>query len=468
MEINKICCIGAGYVGGPTMAVMALKCPHINFTVVDLNQEKINLWNHENVEKIPVYEPGLSEIVAKVRNKNLFYSTEIESAIIDSQMIFIAVGTPTKIYGTGKGMASDLTYVEQCARTIAEVSFSDKIIVEKSTLPVRTADTLKSVLTTNENCNFDIISNPEFLAEGTAVKDMLNPDRILIGGEETIRGKKAIKSLVDIYSNWIPNNKILTTNLWSSELSKLVANAFLAQRISSINSISALCEQTEADVKEVAKAIGSDSRIGNKFLNSSVGFGGSCFKKDVLNLVYICKKYGLNQVADYWMSVIEMNQYQRSRFTKKIISSLFDNVNQKILTIFGWSFKKDTNDSRESASIYVSSQLLEEGAFLKVYDPKVSSNSILFDLKILFEAKNYSQKEIQKILKRVEVMNEPYEAVVSSHAIAILTEWDEFKNLDYHRIYNLMEKPSHVFDGRKILCKETIENIGFNFFEIGS
>lgn len=469
MKINKICCIGAGYVGGPTMAVMALKCPHINFTVVDIDQEKINLWNHENVEKIPVYEPGLSEIISKVRNKNLFYSTDIESAIIDSQMIFIAVGTPTKIYGTGKGMASDLTYVEQCARTIANVSLSDKIIVEKSTLPVRTADTLKSVLTTNKNnCNFDIISNPEFLAEGTAVKDMLNPDRILIGGEENNRGKKAIKSLVDVYSNWVPINKILTTNLWSSELSKLVANAFLAQRISSINSISALCEKTEADVNEVAKAIGSDSRIGKYFLNSSVGFGGSCFKKDVLNLVYICRKYGLNQVADYWMSVIEMNQYQRSRFTKKIITSLFDNVNQKILTIFGWSFKKDTNDSRESASIYVSSQLLEEGAFLRVYDPKVPSDSILFDLKILFEAKNYSNKEIQQILKRVEVVNEPYDAVVSSHAIAILTEWDEFINLDYNRIFYLMEKPSHIFDGRKILDKKIIKNIGFNFFEIGS
>ena len=468
MKINKVCCIGAGYVGGPTMSVIAHKCPDIEVTIADIDKNKIEMWNSPNPEDIPIYEPGLSAIVKNHRNKNLFFTTDITHAIKSAEIIFIAVGTPTKEYGQGKGMASDLTYVEQCARTIAEVAETDKIIVEKSTLPVRTADKLNSILSTSEhNCNFEVLSNPEFLAEGTAINDMLFPDRILIGGENTSSGNHAVKALVNLYSNWIPKEKILTTNLWSSELSKLVANAFLAQKISSINSISALCEETEADVKEVARAIGSDTRIGNKFLNSSVGFGGSCFKKDVLNLVYICKKYGLNQVADYWMSVIKMNQYQRSRFTQKIITSLFDNVNQKILSIFGWSFKKDTNDSRESASIYVSAQLLEEGAILNIYDPKVSEESILIDLRILFESKNLSKNEINKIIKNVNIMDNPYDATKKSHAIAILTEWDEFKKLDYNKIYSFMEKPSYLFDGRKIMNEQKIKEIGFNYFEIG-
>ena len=468
MKINNICCIGAGYVGGPTMAVIAQKCPDINVHVVDIDVEKIKDWNNEDLSKIPVYEPGLSEIVNKTRNINLFFSTEIESAIKKSEMIFVAVNTPTKTYGKGKGMAADLTYVESCARIISQFSNSDKIIVEKSTLPVRTAEAIKNILHSGpNNYKFEVLSNPEFLAEGTAIEDLSKSDRVLIGGDNTTTGKIAVEALVKIYKNWVPSEKIITTNLWSSELSKLVANAFLAQRISSINSISALCEKTGADVGEVARAVGSDSRIGNKFLNSSVGFGGSCFQKDILNLVYLCKSYGLNEVADYWQRVIDINNYQKSRFSEKIIKEMFNTVNKKTISIFGWSFKKNTNDSRESASIYIAFDLVNEGAILNIYDPKVTKEKMLSDLENILTEKGIYKNERQKLLNNVNFYEHPIESVKDSHAILIMTEWDEFKSYDYKRIFDLMTKPSFIFDGRKILNNDKLKSLGFNAYEIG-
>ena len=240
----EICCIGAGYVGGPTMAVIAQKCPHIKVTVVDINEARINQWNSD---QLPVYEPGLNDVVQECRGRNLFFSTDVESAILNSEIIFLSVNTPTKTFGLGAGRAADLRFVEKCSRTIAEIAQGDKIVVEKSTLPVRTAESIKKILTANSNGrNFQILSNPEFLAEGTAISDLESPDRVLIGGDPTKEGQEAVDKLVAIYANWVPTEKIITTNLWSSELSKLTANAFLAQRISSINSISALCEATGA------------------------------------------------------------------------------------------------------------------------------------------------------------------------------------------------------------------------------
>jgi UDPglucose 6-dehydrogenase len=383
-------------------------------------------------------------------------------------MIFIAVNTPTKTYGKGKGMASDLTYVEQSARKIAKISKNSKIIVEKSTLPVRTAESIKTVLkSSNSKCSFEVLSNPEFLAEGTAVQDLKFPDRVLIGGDKSKTGQEAVQKLVSIYKNWIPDEKIITTNLWSSELSKLVANAFLAQRISSVNSISALCEKTGADIVEVSKAIGMDSRIGSKFLNASIGFGGSCFQKDILNLVYLCRSYGLNTVAEYWEGVIKINDYQKNRFASIIIKSLFNTVNNKKITILGWAFKKDTNDSRESASIYVSSQLILEGSMLMIYDPKVSKEKIISDLKYLWESYSFSENKINELLLKVNVLTCPYEASVESHALVFLTEWDEFKILNFNKIYNKMNKPSFIFDGRKILNQEKLISEGFKCFELG-
>src|SRR5690554_6458973 len=359
MKIKNICCIGAGYVGGPTMSVLALKNPNIKVTVVDINQQRINSWNDENLNDLPIYEPGLKEIVNEARGKNLFFSTDVEKAIDEADMIFISVNTPTKTYGKGKGMAADLKYIELCARQIAEVAKTDKIVVEKSTLPVRTAQAIKNILDhTGNGVNYQILSNPEFLAEGTAIMDLLEPDRVLIGGEQTEEGKQAIQALVNLYVSWVPIENILTTNIWSSELSKLAANAFLAQRVSSINAISELCEVTGADVNEVAKAIGMDSRIGPKFLKASVGFGGSCFQKDILNLVYIAKSYGLKEVADYWEQVIIMNDHQKKRFADNIVSTLYNTVSGKKIAFLGWAFKKDTNDTRESAAIYVADALM--------------------------------------------------------------------------------------------------------------
>ncbi|RYM33458.1 nucleotide sugar dehydrogenase [Brumimicrobium glaciale] len=462
MKIKNICCIGAGYVGGPTMSVLALKNPNIKVTVVDINQDRINSWNDENLGDLPIYEPGLEEIVNEARGRNLFFSTDVEKAIDEAEMIFISVNTPTKTYGKGKGMAADLKYIELCARQIAKVATTDKIVVEKSTLPVRTAQAIKDILdNTGNGVKFQILSNPEFLAEGTAVQDLLTPDRVLIGGEESEEGTIAMNSLVEIYATWIPKENILTTNVWSSELSKLVANAFLAQRVSSINAISELCEVTGADVGEVSRAIGMDSRIGPKFLKASVGFGGSCFQKDILNLVYIAKTYGLNEVADYWEQVIIMNDYQKRRFADNIVSTLYNTVSGKKITFLGWAFKKDTNDTRESAAIYVADALMNEQAEIIVYDPKVSEKRIYEDLDYLGSR---SPEENRRLLK---VVKDPYIASEEAHAIAILTEWDEFIEYDWKKIYDSVVKPAFVFDGRKLLDAELMSKIGFDYSSIG-
>ncbi|WP_299548798.1 nucleotide sugar dehydrogenase [Seonamhaeicola sp.] len=463
MKIESICCIGAGYVGGPTMTVIAKQCPQIKVTVVDVNQERINAWNDNNLDNLPVFEPGLAAIVEETRGKNLFFSTDIDTAINEAEMIFISVNTPTKTYGKGKGMAADLKYIELCARQIAKVAKQNKIVVEKSTLPVRTASAIKSILDhTGNGVEFQILSNPEFLAEGTAVQDLLNPDRVLIGGDRSSEeGKRAMQALVDIYANWVPRDKVLTTNVWSSELSKLTANAFLAQRVSSINAISELCEKTGADVNEVAKAIGMDSRIGSKFLKASVGFGGSCFQKDILNLVYIAKSYGLNEVADYWEQVILMNEHQKNRFSDKIVNTLYNTVSGKKITFLGWAFKKDTNDTRESAAIKVADNLLNEQANIAVFDPKVAKERVYSDLEYLNTRSNEENKE------QLEVKNDPYKACHGAHAIAILTEWDEFKNYDWEKIYDSMNKPAFLFDGRGILDKKNLEKVGFIYYKIG-
>ncbi|WP_343625817.1 UDP-glucose 6-dehydrogenase [Flavobacterium lindanitolerans] len=463
MKITKICCIGAGYVGGPTMAVIAQKCPDIKVTVVDLNEARIAAWNDEDTNNIPIYEPGLSDVVAEARGRNLFFSTDVEKAIDEAEMIFISVNTPTKTYGSGKGMAADLKYIELCARQIARVSKSNKIVVEKSTLPVRTAEAIKNILDNIGNgVRFQILSNPEFLAEGTAVQDLLNPDRILIGGDTTEEGQRAINALVDVYANWVDRTRILTTNLWSSELSKLTANAFLAQRVSSINALSELCEKTGADVSEVAKAIGMDSRIGPKFLKASVGFGGSCFQKDILNLVYIAKAYGLNEVADYWEQVIIMNDHQKRRFSHKIVTTLYNTVSGKKIAFLGWAFKKDTNDTRESAAIYVADDLINEQAELHVFDPKVAEGQILSDLNYL------DSRTPEENRQQVTVAENPYEACKDAHAIAVLTEWDEFRDYDWKKIYDNMMKPAFVFDGRNILDAKKLTEIGFVYKGIGS
>jgi len=461
-EIKTICCIGAGYVGGPTMTVIAHKCPEIKVTVVDINPERIARWNDDDLEQLPVYEPGLAELVGQTRGKNLFFSTDVEGAIKEADMIFISVNTPTKTYGKGKGQAADLKYIELSARTIAKASKSDKIVVEKSTLPVRTAQAIKNILeNTSNGIHFEILSNPEFLAEGTAITDLLEADRVLIGGDDTPSGKEAKNALSAIYEHWLPKERILQTNVWSSELSKLVANAFLAQRVSSINAISALCEKTDANVDEVAKAIGQDSRIGPKFLKASVGFGGSCFQKDILNLVYIAKSYGLEEVAAYWEQVVLMNDYQKRRFADQIIQTLYNTVSGKKITFYGWAFKKDTNDTRESAAIYVADALIEEKAEIHVYDPKVSKEQMLTDLNRLGTR---TEEENERYLK---VIGDPYRAAEEAHAIAIMTEWDQFKTFDYEKIYEQMLKPAFVFDGRRIIDKGALDRIGFKTYKLG-
>ena len=464
MKVKNICCIGAGYVGGPTMAIIAQKAPGIKVTVVDINEKRIAAWNDADVTNIPIYEPGLAEVVADARGRNLFFSTAVDQAIDEADMIFISVNTPTKTYGIGKGMAADLKFIELCARQIARVATTDKIVVEKSTLPVRTAEALKNILdNTGNGVNFQILSNPEFLAEGTAVTDLQSPDRVLIGGDlDTEAGREAIDALVEVYAHWVPQEHILTTNVWSSELSKLTANAFLAQRVSSINALSELCEQTGADIKEVAKAIGMDSRIGPKFLQASVGFGGSCFQKDILNLVYISKSLGLTEVADYWEQVIIMNDHQKRRFAAKMVKTLYNTVSGKKIAMLGWAFKKDTNDTRESAAIYVADYLLNERAEIVVYDPKVSKEQILADLDYL------NTRSAQENRANITVVNSAMEATQGAHAIAIMTEWDAFKDLDWKQVYHDMLKPAFLFDGRRLLDRHELEALGFDFYAIGS
>ncbi|XP_028393730.1 UDP-glucose 6-dehydrogenase-like [Dendronephthya gigantea] len=460
-SVSKICCIGAGYVGGPTCAVIALKCPEICVTVVDLSQPRIDAWNSDN---LPIYEPGLQEIVEKCRGKNLFYSTDIDKAIIEADLIFICVNTPTKTFGLGKGRAPDLKYIESAARHISKVAKTHKIIVEKSTVPVRAAESISTILKANKQSGilYEVLSNPEFMAEGTAVNDLLNPDRVLIGGDQTRGGPVAIDTLAWIYEHWLPADKIIKTNTWSSELSKLAANAFLAQRISSINALSAVCEATGADVSEVSKAIGRDSRIGNKFLQASVGFGGSCFQKDVLNLVYLCEALNLPEVAAYWHQVIKMNEYQRRRFANKIINALFNTVTDKKIGILGFSFKKNTGDTRESASIYICKYLLEEGARLTIYDPKVEKEQVYLEL-----CHPSVSADPEKVKKLVTVENDAYVALENAHALVVCTEWDEFKALDYRRIYASMLKPAFAFDGRMILDHDNLVDIGFQVETIG-
>jgi len=461
--IHNICCIGAGYVGGPTMAVIAQKNPTIRVTVVDLNEQRIADWNSDDLNRLPIYEPGLDTIIRETRGRNLFFSTQVDKAIDEAEMIFISVNTPTKTYGIGKNMSADLKYIELCARQIARVATSDKIVVEKSTLPVKTAETIQDILDqTCNGVNFQILSNPEFLAEGTAINDLSNPDRVLIGGNmHTEGGSKAVEELVSIYASWVPSEKILTTNLWSSELSKLTANAFLAQRLSSINAISELCESTGANVEEVAKAVGMDSRIGSKFLKASVGFGGSCFQKDILNLVYISRSYGLIEVADYWEQVILLNNHQKRRFSTKIVNTLYNTVSGKKIAFLGWAFKKDTNDTRESAAIYVANDLLGEQARVAVYDPKVVEERIYEDIKSLNT--NTEKNNVQEL----SVFHDAYDCCKDAHAIAVLTEWDEFKEYDWQKIYKEMQKPAFVFDGRNLLKKKELEAIGFIYKRIG-
>lgn len=459
----KICCIGAGYVGGPTMAMIAKQCPDISVHVVDLNQARIDAWNSDN---LPVYEPGLDQVVREARGRNLTFSTHTDEAIAAADMIFISVNTPTKTFGIGAGRAANLEFVEKCARQIARVSKGHKIVVEKSTLPVRTAEAVKRILSSSGNgATYDVLSNPEFLAEGTAVEDLLKPDRVLIGGES----QQAIEALVGVYARWIPRERILTSNLWSSELSKLTANAFLAQRVSSINAISALCEATGADVDEVARAIGTDSRIGPKFLKASVGFGGSCFQKDILNLVYLCEHFGLKEVAAYWEQVVVMNDYQKRRFAEKIVKTLFNTVSDKKLAIWGWAFKKDTNDTRESSAIYVCRDLLRERAHLRIYDPRVNKAQIVRDLEYAMADLSgvLSPSDRKLIDENVEVFTDAYSASHDAHAIAVLTEWDEFKTLDFGKIFNSMPQPAFLFDGRNILDHHALRQIGFGVHAIG-
>lgn len=461
---TKICCIGAGYVGGPTMAMIAKKCPDIKVNVVDINESRIAAWNSDS---LPIYEPGLDEVVKEARGRNLFFSTDVSDAIREADMIFISVNTPTKTFGIGSGRAANLEFVEKCAREIALHSDGHKIVVEKSTLPVRTAEAVKRILNSasNDNATFDVLSNPEFLAEGTAVEDLLKPDRVLIGGES----EDAIDRLAAVYGRWVDPQRIIKTNLWSSELSKLTANAFLAQRVSSINAISALCEATGADVDEVANAIGTDSRIGPKFLKSSVGFGGSCFQKDILNLVYLCEHFGLPEVAAYWEQVVLMNDYQKRRFSTAVVKTMFNTVSDKKIAIWGFAFKKDTNDTRESAAIYVCRDLLEERARLTIYDPQVGLEQIKQELIYLMTSQygTLSEKHRQLIDNNIEIASSAEAAATGAHAIAVLTEWDEFKAVDFEAVYHSMKKPAFLFDGRNLMDRKKLSKIGFEVYATG-
>ena len=472
-EINNICCIGAGYVGGPTMAVIADNCPDIQIEVVDVSEERINKWNSKDLDALPIYEPGLSEIVSRCRGKNLHFSTSIKEKINNADMIFISVNTPTKKKGIGAGKASDLKWVEASARQVAEYSSGHTIVVEKSTLPVRTAETIMSILNASQisgskggnHATFDVLSNPEFLSEGTAIDDLTNPDRVLIGGEND----KAIQSLYNIYQKWVPDKKILRTNIWSSELAKLTANAFLAQRVSSINSISALCEKTGADIREVSRAIGSDSRIGSKFLDSGPGFGGSCFKKDILNLVYLAEYFGLPEVASFWNEVVKINNWHQHRISELIIKRLYGTISNKKISILGFAFKSNTNDTRESAAIKICKDLLDEGAELLIHDPKVNANQIESDLKISpisskSDNSTFNKKEGEGTW---DFSNTIEKTFIDADAILILTEWEEYSRINWEEAYKKMRKPAWVFDSRSIIEPKRVISAGINIWRIG-
>lgn len=462
-DIKRICCIGAGYVGGPTMAVIALKCPNLSVHVVDVDKVKIDQWNSN--DNIPIFEPDLDSIIRKCRGKNLFFSHDVGEQIRLADLIFIAVDTPTKKTGFGKGRASDMKNLEYVARTIARHAQGNKIIVEKSTVPVKAAESIKSILIANKpiDIEFEVISNPEFMAEGTAIENLMNPDRILVGGDATTEsGKRAIRLLKNLYCNWVDESKVITTNTWSSELSKLASNAFLSQRLSSINAMATVCESTGADIDEVARAVGMDSRIGSSYLKAGIGFGGSCFQKDVLNLVYLCECLNLKEVADYWYKVIEMNDYQRTRASRRIVKCLHNTVNDKRLAIFGFAFKANTGDTRESSAKYLCLHLLEEGAQLRVYDPKVTRARIQLDLS------SFSLKNNTPFEDSVKIFDNAYHCVIDCHAIVICTEWDEFRHYDYTKIYESMSKPAFIFDGRRILDVGALQKLGFNIEAVGS
>jgi UDPglucose 6-dehydrogenase len=447
---KKILCIGAGYVGGPTMAMIAYKCPEYEVTVVDINADRIKEWNSD---RLPIYEPGLSELVRMTRGRNLYFSNDIAGGIRNNDIIFVSVNTPTKSFGEGAGMAADLQFWEATARQILLHSESPKIVIEKSTLPVKTALAMERILHgSSRRIQFDVLSNPEFMSEGTAIRDLENPDRVLIGSRETSNGLAARRVLVDIYTRWVPEEKILTSNVWSSELSKLVSNAFLAQRISSINAISALCEATEANIGEVARAVGMDSRIGPKFLNASVGFGGSCFRKDILNLVYLCRNYDLDEVADYWEGVIRINEYQMTRFSRTMLKAMFNTLAGKKICMLGFAFKANTGDTRESPAIYIAKSILAEKAHVVVSDP---------------QALRQAAADLQNVEGQVSFVEDPYNAATGCHAIALMTEWDLYRELDYEKIYEIMQKPAFIFDGRNILDHQRCFDIGFNVYPIG-
>jgi UDPglucose 6-dehydrogenase len=469
VEGMKVACVGAGYVGGSTMAMMALKCPGIKVTCIDINEARVAAWNSD---ELPIHEPGLLPIVQEVRGKSLFFvgKDKFDETIIEADLIFVCVNTPTKKHGVGAGRAADLSYWEMAARGIAEpLKSADptklRVVVEKSTVPVHTADAVASVLESAGVSNAEVLSNPEFLAEGTAIRDLTAPDRVLIGGQQTDRGFAAIETLAKVYRCWVPEERVKTTNVWSAELAKLIANGMLAQRVSSINTVAQICEATGADVGEVSMIVGMDSRIGSKFLQPSVGFGGSCFQKDILSLIYICQSKGLTEVAEYWHQVIKINDLQRKRFSNTVISSMYNTVARKKICMFGFAFKKDTGDTRETASIYVGRDLLEERAQLSIYDPQVSKEQMMEDLK---DCVTSSIKENPpNVDELVTYETDPYAAAAGAHAIIICTEWDEFKAYDYNRIYESMLRPAFLFDGRRILDKQTMEGIGFRTYIIG-
>ncbi|KAG8740893.1 UDP-glucose 6-dehydrogenase 1 [Ceratobasidium sp. 414] len=461
--VKKICCIGAGYVGGPTCAVIALKCPNIQVTIVDLNKARVDAWNSPDF-KLPIYEPGLEDVVKEARGRNLFFSTDVDKGIQEADLIFVSVNTPTKKSGVGAGFAADLNYVELATRRIAQVSTSSKIVVEKSTVPCRTAESMRTILEANSKpgCRFDILSNPEFLAEGTAITDLFNPDRVLIGSLQSEEGKNACKSLRDVYAHWVPTERILTVGLWSSELSKLAANAMLAQRISSINALSAICEATGANIDEVAHAVGCDTRVGPKFLKASVGFGGSCFQKDILNLVYLSESLHLPEVAAYWRQVVEMNDHQKRRFSKRVVDTLFNTITGKRIAVLGFAFKADTGDTRESAAITLINHFQQESALVNIYDPQVEPSQIWMDLQ---EANPTAS--LDNIQKQVTIHSSAVAACKNAEAVVIATEWKEFTQIDWETVYKGMSKPAFVFDGRLLVDAEKLRKIGFTVVSIG-
>ncbi len=470
IPIKTICCIGAGYVGGPTMTMMASKCPDLNFNVVDINEKRIASWNNKNLSKLPIFEPGLQELIAKTRNKNLFFSTNLKEAIESADIIFISVNTPTKTKGLGAGKSSDLKWVEASAREVARYSKGYTIVVEKSTLPVRTAEVIENILNSaetnskREEISFDVLSNPEFLSEGTAIKDLDNPDRVLIGGTN----KHAMIALSNLYRAWVPEEKILFTNIWSSELAKLTSNAFLAQRISSINSISAICEVTGADVREVSRAIGKDTRIGSKFLDSGPGFGGSCFKKDILNLVYLAEYFDLHEVATFWEGVVNINNWHQKRLTKIVLKNLYNTLSGKKIVILGFAFKANTNDTRESAAITICKDLIDEGAELIIHDPKVFPEQIENDLQIKQTTEKNKKNEFHTKQKTGKWrFSNNLNIFDNAHAVIVLTEWDDYKNIEWDLASKNMVKPSWVFDARSIVDAEEVKKAGINLWRLG-